>query len=266
MLNRLPSSSNQDHKSPYKLSQSPPDYSFLRVFGCQCFPCLRSYSSHKFSPRSLECIFLGYNSTRKGFKCLHLSSGRCYFSRHVLFNEHSFPFSKTKQSHSTSVTSHSDLIPINTPSTSTFDQYVPTATLSPSLSSQSAISTSPNPSSPHPSPNYSSTSSHSSSSSPTSSQLTFSSSHCFASPSILPLPLQPSTISIVHINTHPMVTRAKSGIGKPNPKYALISEVSTITAQSVKESLSNIGWLNAMQGELQALDLNNSWTLMPRTS
>lgn len=64
-----------------------------------------------------------------------------------------------------------------------------------------------------------------------------------------------------------MITRAKLVICKPNPKYALVSRVSTIVEpQTVNEALSNIGWLRARQEELQALDLNKTWSLVPRTS
>lgn len=42
----------------------------LRVFGSACYPCLRHYTKHKFDPRSLTCIFLGYSEKHKGYRCL----------------------------------------------------------------------------------------------------------------------------------------------------------------------------------------------------
>ena len=80
-------------KSPYELINNlKPDYSFLRVFGSACYPCLRSYGQNKFDPRSLQCIFLGYHSQYKGYRCLYPPTGRIYISRHVIFDEDVFPF------------------------------------------------------------------------------------------------------------------------------------------------------------------------------
>ncbi|GAA0184113.1 transmembrane signal receptor [Lithospermum erythrorhizon] len=42
--------------------------------------------------RSLPSVFIGYSSQQKGYKCLHIPSGRVYVSWHVVFNEDIFPF------------------------------------------------------------------------------------------------------------------------------------------------------------------------------
>lgn len=63
-----------------------PDYKFLKVFRCVCFPLLRPYHTHKLDFRSQECIFLGYYTSHKGYKCLS-PSGRIYISKYILFNE-----------------------------------------------------------------------------------------------------------------------------------------------------------------------------------
>lgn len=41
--------------------------------------------------RSKKCIFLGYNSNYRGYRCLDPATKRIYLSRHVIFNEKSFP-------------------------------------------------------------------------------------------------------------------------------------------------------------------------------
>jgi hypothetical protein len=70
------------HASPIELLfRSKPDYSFLMIFGCACWPNLRPYNSHKLSFRSKQCVFLGYSSHHKGYKCLDISTGRVYISR-----------------------------------------------------------------------------------------------------------------------------------------------------------------------------------------
>jgi hypothetical protein len=82
------------HASPIELLfGSKPDYSFLMIFGCACWPNLRPYNSHKLSFHSKQCVFLGYSSHHKGYKCLDISTGRVYISRNVVFNESIFPFS-----------------------------------------------------------------------------------------------------------------------------------------------------------------------------
>lgn len=67
------------------------DYKFLKDFGCACYPYLRPYSSHKFNFHSHECLFLGYSSNHKGYKCL-APNGRLYISKDVIFNESKFPY------------------------------------------------------------------------------------------------------------------------------------------------------------------------------
>ncbi|KAG8482529.1 hypothetical protein CXB51_024309 [Gossypium anomalum] len=91
LINRLPSSP-LGSLSPYeKLFHVKPNYSFLRVFGCLCFPSLRSFNSHKLQFRSSPCIFLGYSSSHHGYRCQD-KYGRIFISRHVMFHESTFPF------------------------------------------------------------------------------------------------------------------------------------------------------------------------------
>ena len=82
--------------SPYeKLFNKPPNHSFLQVFGCACFPNLHPYNKNKLQPRSIRWVFLGYLNMHKGYKCLHLDTGRLYISRDVVFNEFDYPLSKS---------------------------------------------------------------------------------------------------------------------------------------------------------------------------
>jgi hypothetical protein len=96
IINRLPTATIQN-LSPYeKLYNQPPDYKRMRVFGCLCYPLLRPYGHHKLEYRSKPCIFLGYQYA--GYKCLDPVTNKAYLSRHVVFNETSFP----AQDHATS--------------------------------------------------------------------------------------------------------------------------------------------------------------------
>jgi hypothetical protein len=65
-----------------------------------------------------------------------------------------------------------------------------------------------------------------------------------------------------------MVTRFQRGVVKPNPKYALTSIASQSVPrepQNVQTALAHLGWKTTMEEEFAALQLNQTWTLIPRT-
>lgn len=87
LINRIPNKVI-DYTTPLeRLLHVKPNYAALRVFGCACWPNLKPYNTHKLSFRSKQCVFLGYSTLHKGFKCLDPSSGRVYVSRDVTFDE-----------------------------------------------------------------------------------------------------------------------------------------------------------------------------------
>jgi hypothetical protein len=94
LINRLPSKIIHDSTPLERLFDQKPDYSFLRVFSCAYWPHLRPYNSRKLQFRSKQCVFFGYSSMHKGYKCLEVSTGRVYISRDVTFDEEVFPFFK----------------------------------------------------------------------------------------------------------------------------------------------------------------------------
>jgi hypothetical protein len=95
LLNRRPCSSINNDVPFTRLHGKPPQYDHLRVFGCLCYPNLQVTSAHKLAARSTACVFLGYPSSHKGYRCLDLSSRRIIISRHVVFDESIFPFTST---------------------------------------------------------------------------------------------------------------------------------------------------------------------------
>lgn len=91
LINRLLTPVLQ-HFSPYeKLYKVQPDYAQLKVFGSVCFPHLRPFQQHKLQFRSSKCVFLGFGSHKKGYKCLAVD-GIVFISRHVIFDELEFSF------------------------------------------------------------------------------------------------------------------------------------------------------------------------------
>ena len=57
LIDRLPTSILKNQSPFEKNFHQAPNYNFLRVFGCSCWPNLRSYNSHKLQPRSTQCVF-----------------------------------------------------------------------------------------------------------------------------------------------------------------------------------------------------------------
>ncbi|CAL5338318.1 unnamed protein product [Camellia sinensis] len=56
-----------------------------RVFGCTCFVQDRSPTRTKLDNKSLKCIFLGYSTLSKGYRCYDSLSRRFYHSMDVTF-------------------------------------------------------------------------------------------------------------------------------------------------------------------------------------
>jgi hypothetical protein len=111
VINRLPSS-GISFQTPFQLFvNKSPDYKFFKVLRCKCYPYTRQHSAHKLTSRSIPCIFNSYSSIYKGYKCLDLCTNRIYISRHVIFDENSFPFKDVQASPSIS-TSFTHLYPL----------------------------------------------------------------------------------------------------------------------------------------------------------
>jgi histone deacetylase 1/2 len=94
LINRLPSRVINMQTPLERLLGETPDYTFFKVFGCACWPHLRPYNERKLEFRSKQCVFLGYSSLHKGYKCLHIPTNRVYISRDVMFDENVFPLSQ----------------------------------------------------------------------------------------------------------------------------------------------------------------------------
>jgi histone deacetylase 1/2 len=284
LINRMPTPILQN-KSPYfTLLNKQPDYKALKIFGCACFPFLRPYHTTKLAYRSQECIFLGYSSTYKGYKCLS-PDGRIYVSKDVLFNEQRFPYpqlfpnSHTTETPSMSPTSTSQVplhlptqvinpVPITIiPHTLNPEPSSPTQSPNPMLITTVPNAAIPEPSSPPLSPpsstnNYSSTTplpvspSNSESSSPNV-QNSNASQHIFSPlSSDFSLESSPGNTTSHPTQSHTMVTRSKA---RANPTLLLTH----IEPTTIKQALQIPHWKKAMQEEYDALIKNQTWSLVP---
>ncbi|GKE44615.1 ribonuclease H-like domain-containing protein [Tanacetum coccineum] len=96
LLNMLPSTAINNEIPFTKLYNQTHTYEHLRVFGSLCYPHIDV--SHKLEPRSTPCIFLGYPSNHRGYRCLDLASNKIIISRYVRFDEDVFPFENVTSS------------------------------------------------------------------------------------------------------------------------------------------------------------------------
>ncbi|CAN7140793.1 unnamed protein product, partial [Brassica rapa subsp. narinosa] len=241
LINLLPSKVLKDSKSPFEVLHSKaPLYTALRVFGCKCFPYLRPYMSNKMDPKSLMCVFVGYNEKYKGYRCYYPPTGKVFISRHVLFDESSFPFAdiysrfhKSSQSAllqawrsamiqvptvSEVVSSPQEELPARTEVTTEVPSVIPDPPLhlTDDEDNNEEVLVQQEP--------------------------------------------EPQAVPPVH----QMTTRARAGIIKPNPKYVLFTVKDDFTEpKSVKTALKHPGWNKAMGVEITNMEETETFELVP---
>ncbi|CAL9017436.1 unnamed protein product [Prunus brigantina] len=71
-----------DHVSPVSVSKLPP-----KVFGCVAYVHVYSHQRSKLDPCALRCVFIGYSSTQKGYKCYHPPTQKVHVTLDVTFHE-----------------------------------------------------------------------------------------------------------------------------------------------------------------------------------
>jgi transposase InsO family protein len=295
LINRLPTP-NLSHKTPWEmLFHKHPDLTYLKSFGCQCFPLLTPYTAHKLHPKTTPCVFLGYPSYTKGYLCLDPITNRLYTSRHVLFNEtifsgltHAFPSSDTPNISSAAwlntLTSFHTCIPSlstesNTSSPTDITLPLPTSQTSPLLSADSQPTLLFSTESPQ-SPLLSATSQQSQ---PQASPLPLPNSplplpnsplpsslpSADPIPASTPIPLLPTSslpVPPAPLITHPMQTRSKSGIFKPKLGYTAHIDYNLTEPTTYSTASKHPQWCNAMDEEFQALQKQGTWALVPAPS
>ncbi|KAJ9543556.1 hypothetical protein OSB04_023263 [Centaurea solstitialis] len=234
LLNILPNKKLAFQTPTKILYQKDPSYSHLRVFGCLCYPLLPSTSRNKLQAHSTPCVFLGYPSHHRGYKCYDLSSRKILVSRHVIFDENTFPFSQR-------------LIPL----IHAHSQPVVPTPSQPPLSSQ-AQPTQSTPTSPIQAPNTS----------------TFPPSTNQPNVPRLSSPIQSSSLEQTSSSPQ-MTTRSQHEIFKPrkilNLHTSAKNSISPLPTNPIN-ALNDYNWKMAMKDEYDALIANKTWDLVPRPS
>ncbi|CAL9013514.1 unnamed protein product [Prunus brigantina] len=97
LINRLPSRTINFH-TPFQAltsqTSSPPTPNLPpRTLGCVAFVHLHPHQRHnKLEPRAIRCVFLGYATTQKGYRCYHPSSKKMFITQDVIFHENEMFF------------------------------------------------------------------------------------------------------------------------------------------------------------------------------
>lgn len=257
--NLLPNSVNNKMMSPFELlNGKAPVYTALIAFGCACYPYLRLSAQNKFDPKSLLCVFVGYNERYKGYRCYHPPTGRVYINRHVFFYEERLPYKDTYQHLLTAPT---------TPLSSAWRLQFPTAQEAPpsdeTSSSQEDIGRTvsvklPTVEVPVNQQSLPVTDNHQEQSTDGSSSSSSNSDEEQEDQAVVEPPPQATD------NSHGMTTRSKVGVRKPNPRYALIT-VKGIPQEpkSVAEALSHPGWNGSMKEEIDTCEEIGTWSVVP---
>ena len=305
LINKLPTPT-LGNQSPWEtLYHVSPDLTHLKTFGCECFPLLTPYTSHKLFPKTTPCVFIGYPLNTKGYYCLNPTTNRIYTSRHVLFNETVFP--SLKRSNTNSADSAASA---NSASADSWLQFLllqhtcshNTMVISPSTHESSAIPSSQCPNLTFSAPDLAAPCINPTEPNAVSELTDFTAS--FTNPtepnvpslSTMPLPTGftdnpaptpaahasplpantvPNTIPdnttstdipIPTVVSHPMQTRSKSGIYKPKLTYAAIIDYAVTEPTSYTVASKHSSWCTAMDEEFQALQKQDTWSLVPLPS
>ena len=87
MINRSPTKALDD-KTPFEAWYGKkPNVSHLRVFGCSAYTHVPKDQRKKLDSKAKGCIFLGYATSRKGYRLYDQKTSSIVHSRDVVFNE-----------------------------------------------------------------------------------------------------------------------------------------------------------------------------------
>ncbi|CAL8998283.1 unnamed protein product [Prunus brigantina] len=231
-----------------------------RVFGCVTFVHLYTHQRNKLEPRALKCVFIGYAQHQKGYRCYHPPTQKLYITMDVVFREEEMYFSGGVQAQTSPDTADDQF---------DLEEFVTLESLChPTVQDALTDSSDTTPETMHESLDDRSR-----------------------------LVLSPTTQSPddpsneIHLQPYQLPVRKNRGIPKiqyeadpkAKVKYPISNHVSThrlsaphamlikqldslSTPSSVEEALIDPNWKQAMNDEMQALQKNSTWELVPLPS
>ncbi len=87
IMNQTPIAAVHGMTPEEKFTSKKPDVSHLRVFCCIAYVHVPDEKRSKLDPKAEKCIFIGYSSKQKGYRCLSPSTQKLQVSRNVVFDE-----------------------------------------------------------------------------------------------------------------------------------------------------------------------------------
>ncbi len=87
IMNRTPTTAVHGMTPEEKFTGKKPDVSHLRVFGCIAYVHVPDEKRSKLDPKAEKCIFIGYSSKQKGYRCFSPSTRKLQVSKDVVFDE-----------------------------------------------------------------------------------------------------------------------------------------------------------------------------------
>jgi hypothetical protein len=239
-------------------------------------------------PRSSLCVFLGYSSEHKGYRCLELQSNRILISHYVVFDEFFFPFSdmSTTPMDPSAMDFLIDEDDLTTPHPGARLVRAGTSSTVPAAPAphvvpvhEPVVAPAPAPPSPGPwspgpmSPDATATvhPAQATTRSTTSMEpiraagtaVPVARAQVVASGTGHTVATRP--VSIIPVtNAHSMRTRGKAGFAQPVDRLNLHVVPMSPLPRSVHDALSDPNWCSAMQAEYDALLVNDTWSLVPQ--
>ena len=87
VINRLPPWPGKE-KAPFEMLYGvKPNVNYFRVFGSICYVHVPKNSRTKLDAKAKKCVFVGYDTCRKGWRCMDPTTKKSVTSRDVVFDE-----------------------------------------------------------------------------------------------------------------------------------------------------------------------------------
>lgn len=219
--------------TPYELwNRKIANVKNFKIFGCKCFIKKNDDSLENFNSRSNEGIFLGYSTHRKAYKCYNKRLNKIVEATNVIFDETSVCYNN-KENHEDSSFQKSEILhnehfENDKVEPDDEDELVgkiePENCLSPKITSDGSK---------------------------------------LKTPSRIIAKRHPQSQVIGDIEKG-ILTRRKAKIGEQVNIVEHFCLIADFEPKNVVEALSNPCWQNAMQEEINQIEKNKTWELVPR--